>query len=300
MEPPPPCDPAAGCTDEALVEPGVLLIADRDTNAITRWASGSGAGLGDFISAADAVADAPTGITFRDDGQAFVVNFRRGEVVEYDGFSGSFHRVFFHDSWFLQEPVAARFRNGDLFVLGNDTHSLVVLDRQGEVIAEIGWPDIRFAHDFRFGPDRLVYVATSWDSMQAGMVQVWDAEANRQVTTFGAPGELDEATALTFGPDGYLYVSDALSDRIVRFDPSTGYMVDTFIDAASGLEQPRALDFGAGGDLYVISGRDVLRFDGTTGEPRGIFVDGDVAGFDDPRGLTWRYGGVAARWLAPR
>ncbi len=290
------CPTGADC-DVQETEPGVLLVADRATNYVSRWASGAGDFLGHFIEPNNTRTNGPTALAFRDDGHAFVANFRRGEVLSYDGFSGRFNRVFFHDSFMLEEPVAIRFRNDHMFLLGNDTRNLLVLDDQGEVVKELGRSVIRYAHDFRFGPDGLVYIATSWDPKRAGMVQVWDVDRGVRVRSFGTADELDEATSLTFGPDGLLYVSDVVSERVVRFDPRTGDMIDTFVDASDGLVRPCALEFGAGADLYVISDVDVLRFHGATGELRSVFVHGESAGLVDPRSLTWRYGGVAARWL---
>jgi len=280
-----------------VTEPGVLLVTDRTTHEITRWASGSGASIGAFVGADAGPLDKPTGVAFRGDGEAFVVNFGRGQVLAYDGLSGRFQRVFFSDTGWLEEPVAIRFRNDDMFLLGNDTRNLLVVDSQGQVGADIGRRVIRYAHDFRFGPDGLVYIATSWDPHRAGMIQVWDADTGTLLGSFGSADELDEATGLTFGPDGLLYVSDVIGNRVVRFDPTTWQRLDTFVGPETGLGEPYALDFGAGGDLYVLAGRDVLRFDGVTGEPRGVFVRGDAAGFVYPRALVWRYGGVAARWL---
>lgn len=291
------CEDSEACGAQPEVEPGVLLVTDRGTQTVTRWASGSGDPLGPFVTADSGPLYDPTSVAFRGDGAAFVVNFGRGHVLAYDGLSGSFQRVFFYDSFMLEEPVAIRFRNDHMFVLGNDTRNLLVLDSQGQVADEIGRRVIRYAHDFRFGPDGLAYIGTSWDPHRAGMVQVWDVDAGVLRGSFGTADELDEATGLAFGPDGLLYVSDVLGDRVICFDPTTGNKLHTFIGPEDGLRAPYALDFGAGGDLYVLSDRDVLRYDGVSGEPRGVFVSGDDAGFDYPRGMTWRYGGVAARWL---
>lgn len=84
-------------------------------------------------------------------------------------------------------------------------------------------------------------------------------------------------TAVRFGPDGYLYVSnDAVSTgNVLRFDVDTGHFVDAFAEVGT-MGRPTGLAFGPDGNLYVAvgsgSGDSVLRFSGTTGQ----FIDAFV------------------------
>ncbi len=90
-------------------------------------------------------------------------------------------------------------------------------------------------------------------------------------------GGLDDPVDLRFGPDGHLYVTsrgtNANPDQnaIMRYDGQSGAFIEVF---ATGLQQSISLDFGDNGDLYAgaRATNEVLRFDGQTGQPKGVFV----------------------------
>jgi hypothetical protein len=100
---------------------------------------------------------------------------------------------------------------------------------------------------------------------------------------FGAMCAADYSPAMTFGPDGNLYVAQTRSvgptgrsGSVVRFNGSTGAFIDTFVPPDSGgLKIVRDLTFGPDGNLYLYSSSDilidvrVLRYNGTTG----AFID---------------------------
>ena len=89
------------------------------------------------------------------------------------------------------------------------------------------------------------------------------------------------ATAMEFGPDGHLYVTEYPPGRVARYNGTSGIFIDEFVSNAGGeLDRPTALRFGPNGDLYVaaltIKGEGptpppnskpgVYRYSGTTGE----------------------------------
>lgn len=139
-----------------------------------------------------------------------------------------------------------------------------------------------------------------WDfrGIDAGSVQmfVFEKLAHATFETFVVPfgtGGLSEPQHMTVGPDGLLYVVSVTSDRILRFDATTGAFVDVFIQAGtSGLDRPQSLAFGpdSTGDgiseVFVTSrGTDeVLRFDGATGAFIDVFAS---FGLEQPTGLAF-------------
>jgi DNA-binding beta-propeller fold protein YncE len=104
---------------------------------------------------------------------------------------------------------------------------------------------------------------------------------------FVAPGNnLVQPRGLAFGPDGNLYVACVGSDRILRYNGTTGAFIDTFIPpGAPTLHQPVKLIFRDDGFLYVstfgndgIPGSSVLRFNATTGAFANAFVPSGSGG----------------------
>jgi DNA-binding beta-propeller fold protein YncE len=105
-------------------------------------------------------------------------------------------------------------------------------------------------------------------------------------------------TAVTFGPDGNLYIAssehpaDLSGDfgAIVRFNGKTGAFIDVFA-FGHGMAAPSGLAFGPDGNLYVSQlnpQRGIMRFDGSTGAFIDSFVDGCCAPeLVNPAGLTF-------------
>jgi streptogramin lyase len=115
--------------------------------------------------------------------------------------------------------------------------------------------------------------------------------------TTGAPmgvfasGSFDGPEAMTYGPDGNLYVIGAFSNNVVRFNGVTGAFIDEFVaSGAGGLSNPTDLEFGADGHLYVLphgslGSESVWKYDGSTGAFIGLFGAG--GGMAHTHGLTW-------------
>ena len=91
-------------------------------------------------------------------------------------------------------------------------------------------------------------------------------------TTLDETGGLIRPYGMTFGPDGNLYVASFLSDRILRYDGTTGDFIDVVAQGngeAGGLNGPNGLLF-IDGSLYVTTQGSIATTNLRTGE---VFPD---------------------------
>jgi sugar lactone lactonase YvrE len=108
------------------------------------------------------------------------------------------------------------------------------------------------------------YVIVSSDVTDS--VPMYDLSGNfvRNLVEPGGGG-LDSPQGIAVGPDGNVYVSSAVNDRVLRYAPD-GTPLGAIIDPGR-LDRPWYLTFGPDGNLYVSSSATnrVLCYHGTTG-----------------------------------
>ena len=122
-----------------------------------------------------------------------------------------------------------------------------------------------------------------------------DRATGAYIKDFIAPsaGGLADPDALTYGPDGNLYVSSGTNTdgKILRYNGKTGAFLGVFAQG-SGMKRPYGSAFGPDGHLYVASFRSdqILKFDGKTGAFISVFAagNGSAAGLlNGPNGLLF-------------
>ena len=116
--------------------------------------------------------------------------------------------------------------------------------------------------------------------------------AGKFVRNFVEPGGggLDSPQGITVGPDGNVYVSSAINDRVLKYDGRTGAFLGAFVDGGM-LDRPWYLAFGPDGDLYVSSSatNQVLCYDGTSGAFLRVAAQG--GGLGAPDGISFEASG---------
>ncbi len=250
-----------------------MFVADRTANRILQFDGRTGE-----LQAEVATVDRPSSVRLGPDGELYVAAFGQSEVLRFNPAARTMTSRFYRDTEILEEPVELLFRASELVVLGHDTHNAVGIDPTGTKVRDVGYPDMRGAHDFTFGADGLLYVATGHDVSLGTAIQVWDVETAVMVRHFGTLDQLANATGIV-ERDGDFYVTDYERGTLIRFTGDTPTVI------AKNLQHPICVELGPDGMLYVIDERGIHRFeiDGSYDE---LFVatGEDLIG---PRGLSF-------------
>jgi sugar lactone lactonase YvrE len=239
----------AACADSPEPPASVMFVADRTANRIVQFDGVTGEWLGEV-----AAVDRPSSMRLGPDGMLYVAGFGRSEILRVDARSGAAAGSFFQNTEILEEPVELTFQGSELVVLGNDTQNAIVIDPTGAMVRDVGYPDMRGAHDFVFGNDGMLYVATEYDVVLGTAIQVWDLAAGAMVHRFGTQRQIANATGIV-ALDDALYVTDYERGRLIRFDAERPEVL------AVGLVHPISLEVGLDGLFYVTDERGIHRYD---------------------------------------
>lgn len=140
------------------------------------------------------------------------------------------------------------------------------------------------------------YFYTSPAPATLAPVDRYDATTGAFIDHFIPAGRINGVRTPTFH-NGYLYVGSEYTDEVLRYDAASGAPAGVsgvagdpvFVASGSGgLDGPYGLCFGLDGNLYV-TGRNsfnVIRYDGTTGQPLGSLNTSGSGALSWPEGLT--------------
>jgi hypothetical protein len=218
---------------------GYLLVDSKGTSSVLRYDETTGAFVDEFVTKNSGGLYASADMDLGPDHNLYVSsglfskNNQANDVLRYDGATGAFMDDF-ADSGQLTDP-------------------------RGVI----------------FGPDGNLYVA---DGNGPGQVLRYNGTTGAFLDTFVSQGSggLSHPSAMLFGPDGNLYVLGTLQSEVLRYNGQTGGFLGVFVaPGTAGLLNPVSMAFGPDGDLYVANtqllsttGGGILRFDGTTGQPK--------------------------------
>lgn len=151
-------------------------------------------------------------------------------------------------------------KDGNLIVCDSHYHCVRIYSADGVELRKLGGTPGKEPGQFGYVSDAVqdddgyFYVSEFGENDR---ITKLDADG-RFVQTWGkagsAPGEFSRARALALGPDGLLYVADAINHRIQSFTRD-GKLICTFGESGTEpgrLRYPYDLAFNADGDLYVV------------------------------------------------
>lgn len=286
-----------------------LLVTSHATNSVKQYRWPSGSYVGDFVGPGAGMLSAPIGIRVRPTAprNLFVVSNGNNSVIQYDGLSGALVGTFVPPaSGGLLSPWALGWgSNGNLYVT-SDVHGggaffngecVRQYDDSGTYVTnspcEDGPLDNAVSHAIVFRPNGNFYVA--W----TGISSIPPPVPTEQIREYNAGGGFVRSIALpssdlchglAVGPNGNLFASLLLSDRVIQINSATGAIIGNFVaPGTGGLDWPEDLVFDPSGNLLVASSTTdrVLRFNGGTGAYMGDFVSAGSGGLDWPLGLAF-------------
>jgi hypothetical protein len=319
--------------EERLCFSGYLLIDSYDNNSILRYDESTGAFVDTLVPKGSGGLDNSVGMILGPDHNLYVSNHlepinngngQTSSVLRFDGTTGAFHGVV-ADSSQVSSPRGIVFGpDGNLYVAEGDGPGTVLrFDGMTGAFIDDFVPTssggLSHPTSMVFGPDgnndgKLdLYVGNGATSS----VLRYDGTTGAFKGSFvaGGAGGLGGVWALVFGPDGDLYVSNAVGNgtnhlppgSILRYEgpagPNPGAFLGAFVPTGSGgLNTPLGLLFGpdASGDgqqdLYVSSAAldvynfthahpgtsEVLVYDGVTGAFLETLITPDSGGLSNP------------------
>src|SRR5262249_20842780 len=143
--------------------------------------------------------------------------------------------------------LAALDGSSTLVAAGSGTGELRFYDGVTGVYRGASQPPMASLIGLAIGPNGNLY-ATKPKGAPGGRVNRFDPITHAFIDEFVSG--LNIARAVTFGPDGNLYVAND-RNQILRFDGTTGTFMDVFVSDSELLDQ-RKLIFRPDGYLYVL------------------------------------------------
>ena len=157
--------------------------------------------------------------------------------------------------------------DGTVYVLDTSQHQILHFDDDGTFLSSFGASHLNNPHDMVFAPNGNLCVTTGNDDVQ----EFTPTGTYLGQFSDGLSAGMSGIRGIVFGPDGDAYETDYNTNRVYRFDGTTGAFLGIFAAGNGGFED---LHFGPDGDLYVASQNNntIYRFDGANGAALGAFV----------------------------
>ncbi|HEX4414764.1 MAG TPA: NHL repeat-containing protein [Lacipirellulaceae bacterium] len=252
-----------------------LFVSDGVDDVVHRFDATTGAAISPNIPLVSV-----TGVATSANGDVYAASSNPAQVYRYNSTTGAQIGGPFvtfngqNDGHDVQGPEGMAFApNGNLYISDVTESNVHIYDTAGNSVGVLGSAEMSQPTDVAFSAAGDLYV------VNPGMADVLVSVGGTQpLTEFFGPltGGLTIPQALTFGPDGKLYVLDASNNGgpAIRRYTAGGADDGAVVSYATSFFQPNDIAFGPDGKLYV-SGVD-LEFG--TGEVLRYLANGTADG----------------------
>jgi DNA-binding beta-propeller fold protein YncE len=272
-----------------------LFVSSFSQNSVRRY-DDTGAFVSTFITAGSGGLSAPHRGMFGIDGNYYVASANNDLILRYNGQTGAYMDVFIQNGAkglpanTLDYPVDMTIGpDGALYISSQLNDSILRFNATtGDFLGTFvssgsggldGPSGIQFHGGDLFVAGRFSQRAYRYD----GATGAFELE-------IGA-GVLNTAFGLDFGTDDNLYVaSGGGSNSVLKFNPTTGASLGTFVTSGSGgLSGVIGIEFGPDNQLYAASLNtgSVKKYNGATGASLGDFVTAGSGGLAQPNFMTF-------------
>ena len=231
------------------------------------------------------------GFSFRSDAilsnaqQLFFIAF--SDVLAFDRQTNTVRRVIDRNLLNTNFPVHLAFRDNNTLLVNNGlgTSSLESFSLLASGTQNVdSTSDIAVWRDFVISGDRLIVAERDTNRLLSFSVD--DITAVPQILSTEG---LNKPEHLATDSNANLYVTNAGSKDLSKFD-SSGNFLGRFISAGSGgLGRPSCLTIGPDDNIYICSSdtNQVLKYDGASGAFLNVFVDTAAGGLNQPVSLVF-------------
>jgi WD40 repeat protein len=270
-----------------------MLVAETGLDRVVEYHDGAGGWTFDReVLPASAGIDGPLGLAIGPDGRLTVAGSLSNDAVSVDLGSLAVSPLVAPAAGGLSVAGQIAWDGNTLMIASRSSNAVLYYDQNGD-------PTGVRAQGLTAEADAGAFVSDD------GGLLVASESANNVVEYASAGGvvrALSNACPLDFTDPfdvlsdsaGEVYVSCRPTDGVRRFD-EVGVAVSFVIPGSGGLSDPRGLDFGPNGNMFVASlTGEILEYDGTTGSFVGVFVDatGNGGGPIDPYGISFHGGSL--------
>lgn len=204
---------------------------------------------------------APNGIAEDSKGLVYAADYRVGAVFVFNPETQESHLIANHrDANFKLINGLAIDDSDRLFIADSGFHHVLVYNIPANKVEDVIEGGLITPNGLAVDNDnRYLYVADS-DLDQVLVYDLDSLKLLRKIGTTGkdhhltAPGELAWPTGVAVDPDGNLYVTDTLNDRVEIFD-ADGQFVSAFgkeCDAPGCMQRPKGIAIDSDGHVWVV------------------------------------------------